>query len=138
MTLSKIVMVAFAAIFTIVASAEAGMRGVDKFLIWSARSMGTGELGLFRDVLLPASLPQIFTGLQIALPTALITEVASEMLMGGAGLGGAMLQSGRFADSVGRLCRHHRDRRRSAWWWSAPWRSCARVLLHWHPEFARR
>ncbi len=46
-------------------------------------------------------MPQILTGLQIALPTALITAVAAEMLMGGAGLGGAMLQAGRYADSPG-------------------------------------
>ncbi len=134
---SKIVMTTFACIFAIIAAADAGMRGVDKFLIWSARSMGTSGFALFREVLLPAALPQIFTGLQIALPTALITTVAAEMLMGGAGLGGAMLQSGRFADSpgvyagiietalVGLIAVTAMTRLR-------------RRLLRWHPEFNRR
>lgn len=39
---SKIVMVAFASVFTIAAAADVGMRGVDRFLTWSARSMGCG------------------------------------------------------------------------------------------------
>ncbi len=134
---SKIVMVAFASIFTIVAAADSGMRGVDKFLIWSARSMGTGGLGLFWEVLLPAALPQIFTGLQIALPTALITTVASEMLMGGAGLGGAMLQAGRFADSVG-VYAGIVETAAVGMLVVGGMALLRQRLLHWHPEFARR
>lgn len=99
--LSKIVMIAFASIFTITAAAEAGTRGVDKYLIWSARFMGTSKLAIFHEVILPASLPQLMTGLQVALPIALITTVATEMLMGGAGLGGAMMAAGSYADSTG-------------------------------------
>jgi len=98
---SKIVMVAFAAVFTIVAAAEAGTRGVERTLIWSARSLGATRLGILREIVLPAAMPQILTGLQVALPVALITEVATEMLMGGIGLGGTMITAGRYADSVG-------------------------------------
>ncbi len=134
---SKIVMVAFAAIFTIIAAAEAGMRGVDKFLVWSARSMGVGPLALFWDVLLPAAMPQIFTGLQIALPTALITTVAAEMLMGGSGLGGAMLQAGRFADSVGVYAGIVETAAVGMVVVGAMTR-LRQWLLRWHPEFARQ
>ena len=98
---SKIVMIAFAAIFTIVAAAEAGTSGVDKYLVWSARFMGASPLAIFHEIILPASLPQLMTGLQVALPIALITTVATEMLMGGAGLGGAMMAAGSYADSTG-------------------------------------
>jgi ABC-type nitrate/sulfonate/bicarbonate transport system permease component len=41
------------------------------------------------------------TGLQVALPIALIVAVVAEMLMGGYGLGGAMVHASRFADSRG-------------------------------------
>ena len=134
---SKVVMVAFASAFTLVASAEAGMRGVDKVLVWSARGMGAGPVGLFFQVLIPAALPQIFTGLQIALPTALITAIASEMLMGGAGLGGAMLQAGRFADSVG-VYAGILETAAVGMVVVAGMAWLRRRLLHWHPEFARR
>ena len=98
---SKIVMVCFAAIFAVVAAAEAGTRGVDKFMLWSARAMGASKSDIFREVILPAAMPQFLTGMQIALPVSLITAVAAEMLMGGAGLGGAMLAAGNYADSPG-------------------------------------
>ena len=51
--------------------------------------------------MLPAALPQIMTGLQVALPIAMILAVFTEMVMGGYGLGGAMMYSSRFADSPG-------------------------------------
>ena len=53
------------------------------------------------SVVLPAALPQIMTGLQVALPLSLIVAVVTEMLMGGYGLGGAMMTASRFANSVG-------------------------------------
>ena len=53
------------------------------------------------QIVLPAALPQIFTGLQVALPLSLIVAVVAEMVMGGYGLGGAMITASRFADSRG-------------------------------------
>jgi ABC-type nitrate/sulfonate/bicarbonate transport system permease component len=53
------------------------------------------------QIVLPAALPQILTGLQVALPLSLIVAVVAEMLMGGYGLGGAMMTASRFADSTG-------------------------------------
>jgi ABC-type nitrate/sulfonate/bicarbonate transport system permease component len=46
-------------------------------------------------------LPQILTGLQVALPISLIVAIIGEMVMGGYGLGGAMMSASRFADSRG-------------------------------------
>jgi ABC-type nitrate/sulfonate/bicarbonate transport system permease component len=51
--------------------------------------------------MLPAALPQILTGLPVALPLSLIVAVVAEMAMGGYGLGGAMNTASRFADSRG-------------------------------------
>ena len=63
--------------------------------------LGCDGSRMFRQVVLPAALPQIFTGLQVALPIALIVAVVCEMAMGGYGLGGAMMTASRFADSRG-------------------------------------
>jgi ABC-type nitrate/sulfonate/bicarbonate transport system permease component len=78
-----------------------GIRGVERELLWSARNMGANERELLWQIALPASLPQIITGLQVALPISLIVGIVCEMLMGGYGLGGAMMTSSRFADSRG-------------------------------------
>jgi ABC-type nitrate/sulfonate/bicarbonate transport system permease component len=98
---SKITMIAVEAIFPVVTATIIGIRGVERELLWSARNMGAGERELLWQVALPAALPQIITGLQVALPIALIVAIVTEMFMGGYGLGGAMNTASRFADSRG-------------------------------------
>ncbi len=98
---TKIAMVVLDAIFPVVTATLAGLQSVERELIWSARNMGARERELMWQVMLPAALPQIMTGLQVALPIALIVAVVAEMQMGGYGLGGAMISASRFADSRG-------------------------------------
>jgi ABC-type nitrate/sulfonate/bicarbonate transport system permease component len=98
---SKISIVVFDAIFPVVTATLAGIAAVEKELIWSARNMGASEDELTWQVVLPAASPQILTGLQVALPIALIVEIIAEMVMGGYGLGGAMMSASRFANSPG-------------------------------------
>jgi ABC-type nitrate/sulfonate/bicarbonate transport system permease component len=98
---SKISMAAFNAIFPVIVATVAAAEGVDRELLWSARSLGAGERQMLREIILPAALPQIMTGLQVALPVSMIVTIVTEMLMGGHGLGGAMIAASRFADSPG-------------------------------------
>jgi ABC-type nitrate/sulfonate/bicarbonate transport system permease component len=98
---SKITMVVLDAIFPVVTATIGGIASVEKELLWSARNMGAGDREMLWQILLPAALPQILTGLQVALPIALIVVVVTEMQMGGYGLGGAMMQASRFANSRG-------------------------------------
>jgi ABC-type nitrate/sulfonate/bicarbonate transport system permease component len=98
---SKISMAAFNAIFPVIVATIAAAEGVDRELLWSARSLGASERQLLREIILPAALPQIMTGLQVALPVSMIVTIVTEMLMGGQGLGGAMIAASRFADSPG-------------------------------------
>jgi taurine transport system permease protein len=99
--LSKITMVSVEAIFPVVTATIIGIRGVEREILWSARNMGASERELLWQIALPAALPQIITGLQVALPIALIVAIVTEMFMGGYGLGGAMNTASRFADSRG-------------------------------------
>jgi ABC-type nitrate/sulfonate/bicarbonate transport system permease component len=98
---SKISIVVFDAIFPVVTATLGGIAGVEKELIWSARNMGANQRELMWQIVLPAALPQILTGLQVALPISLIVAIIAEMAMGGYGLGGAMMTASRFADSRG-------------------------------------
>jgi ABC-type nitrate/sulfonate/bicarbonate transport system permease component len=99
--ISKITMIVFDAIFPVVAATVIAIQGVERELIWSARNMGARERELLWQIILPAALPTIMTGLQVALPLSLIVAVVTEMLMGGYGLGGAMMTASRFANSPG-------------------------------------
>ena len=98
---SKITMIVIDAMFPVITATIIGIRGVDQYLLWSARNMGASNRELLWQIAVPAALPQIMTGLQVALPIALILAVFTEMAMGGYGLGGAMMVASRFADSRG-------------------------------------
>ena len=98
---SKIAMVAFSSVFPVIVATWAATENVDKYLIWSAQSLGVSQRQLLWQIVLPSAMPGVFTGLQIALPISLIVVIICEMTMGGQGLGGSMMTSMRFADSPG-------------------------------------
>ena len=98
---SKITIIVIDAIFPVIAATVIAIQGVERELIWSARNMGANNRELLTQIVLPAASPQIMTGLQVALPLSLIVAVVAEMLMGGYGLGGAMMTASRFANSTG-------------------------------------
>jgi ABC-type nitrate/sulfonate/bicarbonate transport system permease component len=98
---SKITVIVIDAIFPVIAATVIAIQGVERELLWSARNMGANNRELLIQIVLPAALPQIMTGLQVALPLSLIVAVVAEMLMGGYGLGGAMMTASRFANSTG-------------------------------------
>jgi ABC-type nitrate/sulfonate/bicarbonate transport system permease component len=98
---SKITIIVIDAIFPVIAATVIAIQGVERELIWSARNMGANGRELLTQIVLPAAAPQIMTGLQVALPLSLIVAVVAEMLMGGYGLGGAMMTASRFANSTG-------------------------------------
>jgi ABC-type nitrate/sulfonate/bicarbonate transport system permease component len=98
---SKILMAAFSAVFPVIVASWAAAENVERVMLWSALSLGAGRRQLLWEIALPASLPQIFTGLQVALPISLIAEIVSEMAMGGEGIGGTIITEMRFADSPG-------------------------------------
>lgn len=64
-----------------------GAKSVDRVLIWSARSLGTPERGLFRKVIIPATMPYIFNGIRIALPFSFIVVISVELTASKAGIG---------------------------------------------------
>ncbi len=99
--LSKILMVAFSASFQIIIATWSGTQSVERELIWSARSLGATNRQVLWEVILPGALPQILTGLQIAMPVCLIVVLVTEMVMGGQGLGDSMLRAARYVDSPG-------------------------------------
>jgi ABC-type nitrate/sulfonate/bicarbonate transport system permease component len=97
--LPKVLMVAFNCMIPITSATYLGARSIDKYILWSARSLGTPQHKLFWKVVVPAAAPQVISGLQIALPQALIIGIVTEMLTGSDGLGSYMIRAVRFSDS---------------------------------------
>ncbi|WP_375464336.1 ABC transporter permease [uncultured Methylobacterium sp.] len=73
--------------FPILINTLQGMAMVDPVLVRAARCLGAGEAALFREVYLPASLPQIFTGLTVGMGVAWVSLIAAEMISGQFGIG---------------------------------------------------
>ncbi len=96
----KIVMAIVACIFPLIAGTWSGTQGVDKYLVWSAQNLGATRRELLLHVIFPAALPQILTAMQVALPIAFIVVIVTEMLSGGSGLGGSMIEGARLADTA--------------------------------------
>jgi ABC-type nitrate/sulfonate/bicarbonate transport system permease component len=91
---ATVFMIAITALPPIALSVVGGVRHVDPSYIRAARMMGAGQGALLFQVLLPAALPQILTGLRVGLGNAWRVLVAGEMIVGtGTGLGYAILQA---------------------------------------------
>lgn len=75
------------ALFPILLNTIHGVEAVDPRLIASARSLGSGPLAIFREVILPAATPAIVTGLSIGMGTCWFCLVTAEMISGQFGIG---------------------------------------------------
>jgi len=84
---SKIAIVFFACIWPILLNTIAAVRNVDPLLIKSARSMNISSFALFYKVILPASIPTMFTGIRMAGTGAILVLIAAEMVGAKEGLG---------------------------------------------------
>jgi NitT/TauT family transport system permease protein len=84
---SKDAIVCYACLFPIVLNTISGVSGVDRQLLKTARVLGLSPLRTFTQVVLPASLPTIFTGIRIAGATSVLVLIAAEMVGATAGLG---------------------------------------------------
>lgn len=93
---SKVVLLFLTALPIIASAAMAGVRGVPQNRVLAARSLGASFPQVVWNVVLPSSLPSLFTGLRIALAAAFSTVVASELLAATDGLGWMVLSASRF------------------------------------------
>ncbi len=84
---AAILVVFLAGLLPIVINTYHGVRSVERVLIWSARSLGTLERGLFTRVVIPASMPYIFNGIRIALPISFIVVISVELVASRVGIG---------------------------------------------------
>lgn len=84
---SKIAIVVYACTWPILLNTISGVRDVDPVLVKSARSMALPAHRLFAKVILPASLPTVFTGIRLAGASSILVLVAAEMVGAKAGLG---------------------------------------------------
>jgi ABC-type nitrate/sulfonate/bicarbonate transport system permease component len=84
---AAVFIVALGAFFPIFLNAFEGVRRVRVAVVHAARSLGADRRLLLTDVLLPAALPQVLTGLRIGLGIAWTSVIAAELVGAQSGLG---------------------------------------------------
>jgi NitT/TauT family transport system permease protein len=84
---APIFLIFLASVFPITTAAIAAVQNLPLVHLRAARNFGLKGLPLFRQVVLPAALPQILTGLRLALGIAWLVVVAAEMIAVDSGLG---------------------------------------------------
>lgn len=84
---SAIFLVALGAAIPILVNTVHGVEWVDKLYIEAARTLGTGKREILWRIVLPASLPAIFTGLRLGLRNSWAGLVVAEMIGAKSGIG---------------------------------------------------
>lgn len=84
---APVFLIFLASLFPITTSAMAAVQNIQLNYIRAARNFGISGVQLFRKIVLPAALPQILTGLRLALGIAWLVVVAAEMIAVNSGLG---------------------------------------------------
>lgn len=92
---AKVVIVAMFAFFPVCINTATGVRGAPADLDELARSFCSNELQTWRDVLVPAALPYIVTGIRLAVGRSLIAVVVAEFSTAVTGLGFLILTTSR-------------------------------------------
>jgi taurine transport system permease protein len=93
---AKIVLIYLACFAPLAMAARAGVRSVMIEQINAAYSMGASKWQVIRHVVIPAAMPEIFTGMRIAIGFGWTTLVAAEMVAATAGLGQMVLNASNF------------------------------------------
>lgn len=85
--LAPIFLIFLASLFPITTASMAAVQNIQLVYLRSAQNFGVKGLTLFTKVVFPAALPQIITGIRLALGVAWLVVVAAEMIAVNSGLG---------------------------------------------------
>ncbi|UWF34741.1 ABC transporter permease [Pediococcus acidilactici] len=96
---SKITLLFFAALPPIYLSAYDAVRKLDREYLLSASSLGATKEQIFYRIVVPASLPDIFTGFRTAVGVAYTTIVSAEMIASSAGVGWMVIDASHYLKS---------------------------------------
>jgi len=92
----KIILLFLAALWIMTISARAGVSGVAISKVHAAYSLGASKWQLMRHVIMPNSLPEIFTGARVAMGVCWGTVVAAELVAAEKGAGMMIMVASRF------------------------------------------
>lgn len=84
---SKIMLIMYATFFIVILNTLTGVMSVEEDKIRSARSMGASEWQIVIHLIIPATVPYIFTGVRLAMGTSFMAIIGAEMIASNEGIG---------------------------------------------------
>jgi NitT/TauT family transport system permease protein len=84
---SKVAVIMAGALFPLLINTYSGVRGVGKFWLWRAATVGANQFEILRKVILPAALPNILAGARLGMAVSWILVLGAEMVAAQMGLG---------------------------------------------------
>ena len=90
---SPIYLIFISSVFPMIVQTTAGVHTIEKRYLRAADNFGVSRRTLFRQVVIPATLPQIIVGIRIGLGVAWLVVVAAEMIALRSGLGYLIIDS---------------------------------------------
>ena len=84
--------IALCAMWPTVINTAVGVRGISQDYLNVGRVLKLSKLKMMTKIIIPASLPYVFTGYRLSLGIAWLVIVAAEMLTGTPGVGGFLWQ----------------------------------------------
>ncbi|WP_171173298.1 ABC transporter permease subunit [Ruegeria sp. HKCCD8929] len=95
----KIILLFLAALWIMAIAARSGVSGVNISKVHAAYSLGASKWQLMRHVIIPNSLPEIFTGARVAMGVCWGTVVAAELVAAEKGAGMMIMVASRFQNT---------------------------------------
>ena len=92
----KIILLFLAALWIMTIAARAGVSGVNITKVHAAYSLGASKWQIMRHVIMPNSLPEIFTGARVAMGVCWGTVVAAELVAAEKGAGMMIMVASKF------------------------------------------
>jgi NitT/TauT family transport system permease protein len=97
---AKVLVVFLFCFFTILYNTVEGARSIKPELIEVARSFRSGEWAIWRDVMVPGTLPYAMTGVRQAIGRGLVGMIAAEFFLSASGMGQLIMTAGRNFDTA--------------------------------------
>ncbi len=97
---SRIVIAAILTFYPVATNTLSGFKAVEKEKQELLYSLAASRWDVYRKLLIPYSMPYLFTGLKIAAPMAITASILVDTLQGGGGLGCMMSQSLKHAMTI--------------------------------------
>lgn len=70
-----IFLIAFTGVFPVILNTIQGVKNISKDYYHAAKSMGAGRISIFKDIIIPATIPDILTGARIAISTGWMSVI---------------------------------------------------------------